>query len=60
MRRLPAWHEDFLRMLPTIRHVAKVCFRHLHGDTFDDAVEEVIANAAYPFRIVLLPLFATS
>ena len=50
MRRLPAWHGDFLRMLPTIRHVAKVSFRHLHGDTFDDAVEEVIANACVAYK----------
>ncbi len=50
MRRLPAWHEDFLRMLPTIRHVARVCFRHLHGDSYDDAVEEVIANACVAYK----------
>ena len=50
MNRLPAWHKDFLRMLPTIRQVAHVSFRHLHGDAYDEAVEEVIANAcvAYP------------
>jgi hypothetical protein len=50
MRRLPAWHSDFLQMLPTIRHVAQVSFRHLHGDSYDDAVEEVIANACVAYK----------
>ena len=31
MNRLPAWHKDFLRMLPTIRQVAHGSLRHLHG-----------------------------
>ena len=50
MKRLPAWHRGFLRMLPTIRQVAHVCFRHLHGDCYDDAVEEVIANACVAYK----------
>jgi len=50
MNRLPAWHKDFLRMLPTIRQVAHVSFRHLHGDAYDDAVEEVIANACVAYK----------
>jgi hypothetical protein len=48
MNRLPAWHQDFLRMLPTIRQVAHVSFRHLHGDAYDDAVEEVVEDYRTP------------
>jgi len=50
MNTLPAWHSGFLQMLPTIRQVAHISFRHLHGDTYDDAVEEVIANACVAYK----------
>ena len=50
MNRLPAWHKGFLRMLPTIRQVAHVSFRHLQGDAYDDAVEEVIATACVAYK----------
>ena len=42
----PDWHAEFLSMLPLIRRIARYSFRpHLHGDDFDDAVQEVVANA---------------
>lgn len=50
MSKLPAWHSGFLKMLPVIRQVAHVNFRHLRGDTYDDAVEEVIANACVAYK----------
>lgn len=40
----PAWHAGFLAMLPTIERYARIAFRHLRGDSRDDAVEEAIAN----------------
>jgi hypothetical protein len=41
----PAWHSEFLKMLPKITDQAYFCFRHLKGDTRDEMVQEVIANA---------------
>ena len=42
----PEWHDEFQRMLPLIHRVAWYSFRHhLAGDDFDDAVQEVVANA---------------
>jgi hypothetical protein len=42
-------------MLPTIKQYACAAFRHLRGDSRDDAVEEAIANALVAYvRLVEL------
>ena len=51
----PAWHAGFLAMMPTIEQYACIAFRHLKGDSRDDAVEEAIANALVAYvRLVEL------
>ncbi len=45
----PAWHRPFLDMLPTIRRYARTAFAHLDAERRDNAVAEVIANAAVAF-----------
>ena len=51
----PLWHAGFLAMLPTIEKCACFAFRHLRGDSRDDAVEEAIANALVAYiRLVKL------
>ena len=53
--RLPAWHEQFVAMLPTIRNYARSAFGHLDRESRDDAVEEVVAKAFVAFaRLVEL------
>ena len=47
--RTPKWHRGFLQMLPLIRRVARYGLRDLKGDDYDDAVQEVIANAAVAY-----------
>ena len=48
--RTPRWHARFLKMLPLIRRIARFSFRpHLHADDYDDAVQEVVANAMVAF-----------
>jgi hypothetical protein len=46
---VPAWHADFLKMLPAIRRYARIAFRHLKGETRQDAIRETIANALVAF-----------
>ena len=41
----PAWHEGFMRLLPGIRRCARHAFRNLRGDSQDEAIAEVTANA---------------
>lgn len=41
---VPAWHESFLALLPTIVRHARHTFRHLSSEAKQDAVQEVIAN----------------
>ena len=41
----PAWHADFLEMLPAIETHAKVAFRDLKPEAKEEAVQEVVANA---------------
>lgn len=51
----PAWHADFLAMLPAIRTHAKVAFRDLDPEAKAEAVQEVIANATVAYaRLVEL------
>ena len=51
----PAWHAQFLAMLPVIRTQARFAFRHLDPEAREDAVEEAIANALVAFvRLVEL------
>ena len=43
--RKPAWHRQFLAMLPMIVRHARVSFRHLDPEAREEAVTEVVANA---------------
>lgn len=45
----PRWHRPFLNMLPTIRSYAQNAFGYMDAESREDAVEEVIANAAVAF-----------
>ena len=45
----PAWHRRFLEMLPSIRKYARSAFGHWDGESRDDAVAEVVANATVAF-----------
>ncbi len=45
----PAWHEEFLQMLPTIRQRAENAFYYLDPEGREDAVQEVIANATVAY-----------
>ena len=52
---VPAWHEDFLAMLPQIRRQARFAFRHCRPDVRRELVDEVVANALVAFvRLVEL------
>ncbi len=54
-RPLPAWHRPFLAMLPKIRSCAGRAFSGMDPESREDAVEEVVANAAVAFaRLVEL------
>ena len=51
----PAWHGQFLAMLPAIVTHARVAFRRLDPDAKAEAVQEVVANAFVAFaRLVQL------
>jgi hypothetical protein len=41
-----AWHAGFLAMLPQILSAARFSFRHFHSDAREEAIQEVVANAA--------------
>src|ERR1700688_83123 len=45
----PAWHADFLAMLPAIRRYAQITFRKVRPELRQELIAEVIANslAAY-------------
>jgi DNA-directed RNA polymerase specialized sigma24 family protein len=45
----PAWHADFLALVPMIRRRAQRAFRHLDPEARDDAVQEVLACALVAF-----------
>ena len=52
---VPAWHEDFLAMLPQIRQQARFAFRHCRPDVRRELVDEVVVNALVAFaRLVEL------
>jgi DNA-directed RNA polymerase specialized sigma24 family protein len=44
------WHDEFLKMLPTIVRQAKMAFRGLDPEAREDAVTEVIAHATCMYR----------
>jgi len=49
------WQQPFLEMLPVIENYARRAFRHLDPEGKQDAVQEVVANAAVAFaRLVEL------
>ena len=48
-RRQPKWQALFLAMLPTIRRHAIVAFRDLSAEAWEEAVQEVVANACVAF-----------
>jgi len=52
---VPAWHNLFLAMLPTIVTHARLAFRHLRPEAREDAIAECVANALVAFaRLVQL------
>jgi hypothetical protein len=46
----PRWHAAFLVMLPVIVRHLRIAFRHLRGDTRDEAVAEAVANACTAYQ----------
>jgi hypothetical protein len=40
----PAWHAEFLAMLPAIRRQAEITFRKIRPELRQDLIQEVIAN----------------
>ena len=48
-RQAPAVQRAFLVMLPALTRYAARAFCHLHGDDFDNAVQEVLAGAYVSF-----------
>lgn len=53
--RTPAWHAEFLRMLPRIQESASVAFRHLTPEAQQEAVQDVTVGALVAFvRLVSL------
>ena len=42
---VPAWHHDFLKLLPAIRRHASIAFRNLDPEAKEEAVQEVTCNA---------------
>ena len=55
VKRSSKWQEPFLLLLPDIKRYADFAFRHWTPEAREDAVQEVIANAAVAFaRLVEL------
>ena len=53
--RNPAWHAEFLKLLPCIQRYARYAFRSLPRETRDDLIQEVVANCLVAFvRLVAL------
>ena len=44
-----AWHDQFLKMMSTIRRHASVAFRHLKSEARDEAIAEIVASAFVAF-----------
>jgi hypothetical protein len=52
---VPAWHSEFLGMLPAIRRQAQISFRYLPPESREELVAAVIANCLVAFaRLVQL------
>ena len=49
-RTIPAWHDQFLLMLPAIERHAQIAFRHLDAEASEEAVQEVICNACLAYH----------
>jgi len=47
---VPAWHKDFLIMLPKICRDAQIAFCSLPPEAREESVQEVICNALVAFR----------
>ena len=47
--RTPAWHAEFVRMMPAIARQARISFRHLDPDAKAEAIQDVICNACTAF-----------
>ena len=51
----PAWHAQFVAMMPAIEAHAKITFRHLPPEAREEAIQEVVCNACSAFvRLVEL------
>ena len=51
----PAWHVEFLRMLPVIQESASVAFRHLPSEARQEAIQDVAVGVMVAFvRLVEL------
>jgi DNA-directed RNA polymerase specialized sigma24 family protein len=48
-KRVPNWQQPFLEMLPAIKNYARRAFRDRDPEAREDAVQEVLANAAVAF-----------
>jgi hypothetical protein len=46
----PAWHEAFLKMLPSIVRHARIAFRYMPAEPREEAVQEVTAMCCAAFR----------
>ena len=47
---VPAWHKDFLAMVPAIYRYASISFRHLNPDAREEAIQETICNAMVAYH----------
>ena len=45
----PAWHAAFEAMIPTIEEHARISFRHLDRDAYEEAIQECICNACQAY-----------
>lgn len=51
----PAWHGDFVAMIPAIETHAKIAFRRLDAEAREEAIQEVVCNACCAYaRLVEL------
>ncbi len=54
-KQIPAWHKQYMAMLPAILRQARSAFRHLDAEAREEAVQEVVANTLSAFvRLVEL------
>ncbi len=54
-KKIPAWHKQYMGMLPAILRHADMAFRHLDAEAREEAVQEVVANTLSAFvRLVEL------